>query len=91
MRVFTEYSTTFLAYDGKGQFYSRCLSSDHMQEECALHPNSLVPVVGFKNKARGGRRDEHLNQELRKSWKGPCYAWNDWRCVTPFCRFEHLC
>ena len=68
------HSTTFLTYGGKGQFSYRCLSSDHMQEECALHPNSLVPVVRFKDQARSGRRDERQHQELRSSWKGPCYA-----------------
>ncbi len=32
------YATTFLAYGGKGKFCSRCMASDHSQEDCALHP-----------------------------------------------------
>ena len=86
------YTTTFLAYGGKGQFCSRCLGADHMQEECVLHPNACVPVVRFKDQPRGGKReDRYQHYEARRSWKGPCYAWNDSKCSAPYCRFEHAC
>ena len=40
------YSTTFLAHRGRtGQFCYRCSSSDHSQEECALHPNRGLQMV----------------------------------------------
>ena len=85
------YSTTFLAYGGKGQFCSRCLASDHTQDDCALHPTPMVPWVRLKDQARGGRREDRHHHETRRNWKGPCYAWNDGRCTAPYCRFEHVC
>ena len=30
------YSTTFIAYGGRGQFCSACTMPDHMRDECAL-------------------------------------------------------
>ena len=39
------YSTTFLAFGGRGLFCTRCLMADHSQEDCALHPGRDVPVV----------------------------------------------
>ena len=85
------YSTTFLAYGGKGQFCSRCLASNHAQEDCALYPPSAVPAGRFREQARSNRREDRHHHEPRRSWKGPCYAWNDGKCGAPYCRFEHVC
>ena len=32
------YSTMFLAYAGRSQFYPNCMFSDHTHEECAFTP-----------------------------------------------------
>jgi len=42
------YSTTFLAYGGKGQFCTRCLMADHAQEDCVLHPGRYFPIVRLR-------------------------------------------
>ena len=88
------YSTTFLAYGGRGQFCPHCLSSDHGQEECALHPQRAVPVVRFKESGASLRDEWRLKPgELRRKRprKGACFAWNDGRCTTQNCPFEHVC
>ena len=38
------YTTTFLAYGGRGQFCQSCMLSGHNHKECALHPNHAIPV-----------------------------------------------
>ena len=88
------YATTFLAYGGRGQFCVWCMASDHAQEECALHPNREVPVVQLQDHRLGRlRREEQAlgDQRRRRGRRGACYAYNDGRCTTPFCRFEHVC
>ncbi len=87
------YATTFLAYGGRGQFCARCMSSDHAQEECVLHPNREVPVVQLQDSRGRSRREEHVlgEQRRRRGRRGACYAFNDERCTVPFCRFEHVC
>lgn len=87
------YSTTFLAFGGRGQFCSRCLLSDHTQEECALHPNRALPVVQFREPGGMNRREGMSSQGERKKKgrRGACFAWNDGHCPTPYCRFEHVC
>lgn len=85
------YATTFLAYGGRGQFCARCMSSDHAQEECALHPNREVPVVQLQDNRGRHRREEQVEQRRRRGRRGACYAFNDGRCAVPFCRFEHVC
>ena len=56
------YSTTFLAYGGKG-----CLASDHAQEDCALYPPSAVPAGRFREQARSNRREDRHHHEPRRS------------------------
>ena len=88
------YSTTFLAYGSRGQFCTRCLMSDHMQEECAMHPSRAMPTVQFREPGRGAARREELSPggtPRKKARRGPCYAWNDGACSAQFCRFEHVC
>ena len=90
------YSTTFLAFGNKGQFCTRCLLSDHSQEDCALHPSKALPIVQFKESALGiSRRDRERGEESpprRRIRRGACYAWNDGRCTAqPYCHFEHVC
>ena len=87
------YATTFLAYGGKGLFCSRCMASDHSQEDCALHPRREVPVVQLQEqRPAGGRRDElQGDARRRRGRRGACYAFNDGRCSLPYCRFEHVC
>ena len=88
------YSTTFLAYGGKGQFCQSCMSSDHTHDECALHPKRSVPVIQITESARGAvKEDSRLprGQERKRLARGACFAWNDGRCTTPLCRFSHVC
>ena len=88
------YSTTFLAYGGKGQFCQSCMQSDHTHEECALHPNRAVPVIHIKESMGTGGREEARpprSQDRKRPYKGACFAWNDGRCTAPFCRFNHVC
>ena len=88
------YTTTFLAYGGRGQFCVRCMASNHAQEECALHPNREVPVVQLQDHRLGRlRREEQAlgEQRRRRGRRGACYAYNDGRCAIPFCWFEHIC
>ena len=63
------YTTTFLAYGGKGQFCSRYMASDHSQEDCALHPRREVPVVQLqKQRPAGSRRDKLQRDARRRGW-----------------------
>ncbi len=43
------YSTTFLAYGGRGQCCTPCMLSDHPTEEHALHPGRDVPVAHIQD------------------------------------------
>ena len=94
------YATTFLAYGSVGQFCGSCLQTDHSLEDCALNPNRAVPVVRLREPPRehrepsrehrdGGRTGEAGFKRRRRI--GACYAWNDGRCNSPSCRFEHVC
>lgn len=88
------YTTTFLAYGGKGQFCQSCMMSDHNHEECALHPSRTVPVVRIRESSSGGAREEvRLPRvpERKRVARGACFAWNDGRCTVPYCRFGHVC
>ena len=87
------YATTFLAYGSRGQFCTRCMMSDHSQEDCAMHPNRALPMVQFREamSGSGSRREERESPARKKARRGACYAWNDGKCVGPHCRFEHVC
>ena len=88
------YSTTFLSYGGKGQFFQGCLMSGHSHEECALHPNQAMTVVHVREAGGSrGKEDSWLSkgQECKKSRRGACFAWNDGRCRVPFCKISHIC
>ena len=60
------YSTTFLAYGGRGKFCATCLMSDHAQEECALNPNMALPVVQFKGSTERRDSTQARGQEVRR-------------------------
>ena len=85
------YSTTFLAYRGRGQFCVRCMMSDHEQEDCALHPNRALPLVQLRDLGVGPSRREEHEDPRRRAARGACFAYNDGRCSSPYCRFEHVC
>ena len=88
------YTTTFLAYGGRGLYCPHCLASDHAQEDCALHPQRAVPVVRFKETGCGMREDwrgRTPEPRRKRPRKGACFAWNDDRCTLLNCRFEHVC
>ena len=87
------YSTTILSYGVKGQFCQRCVQSNHTHEECALHPNRAVPVICIKESVgTGGGEEARLprSQDLKRPYRGACFAWNNGRCTAPFCRFNHV-
>ncbi len=77
------YSTTFLAYGGRGQFCTRCLMADHSQEDCALHPGRDVPVVRLRDTASTPARREDPEWRRRRARRGACFAFNDGRCAAP--------
>ena len=83
------YTTTFLAYWGKGQFCQTCKMSDHNSEECAL--NSHQRDRHYKS----NKRDSHGQRSLepRRGRRGVCFSWNDGGKCThyPYCPFEHQC
>jgi hypothetical protein len=86
------YSTTFLAYGGRGKFCGTCMMSDHAQEECALNPTRALPIVQIREQE--GRRDTRGTDNRRQRGRRPgppCYAWNDGHCTYSNCRFEHVC
>ncbi len=86
------YATTFLAYGGRGQVCSRCMASDHSQDECALHPSRDVPMVQIQERVMRWRREEAQGeQRRRRGRRGACYAYNEGKCFLPYCRFEHVC
>ena len=85
------YSTTFLAFGGRGLFCTRCLMADHSQEDCALHPGRDVPVVRLREVAPGPSHRDDPEQRKRRGRRGACFAFNDGRCTAPHCRFEHVC
>ena len=66
------YSTTFLAYGGKGQFCSRCLASDHTQDDCAPHPDPMFR--GFAKKTRRGEAEERTAITMRRGGTGKARA-----------------
>ncbi len=76
------YSTTFLAYGGRGQFCTRCLMADHTQKDCALQPLRDVPVVQLRDST--SRRDD-TEQRRRRGHAMPSMM------EAPHCRFEHVC
>ena len=79
------YTTTFLAYGGRGQGYSSCMQPNHTLEEYALH----------KGRSYGtGRPERRVRWEPRRNKGGGkclCFAWNEGRCTLPYCRFDHVC
>ena len=88
------YTTTFLAYGGRGQFCPCCLSSDHLPEDCALHPQRAVPVVCFRESGASAWDDWRMKSgewRRKRPRRGACFAWNDGKCVSPYCQFEHVC
>lgn len=86
------YSTTFLAYGGRGQFCARCMMSDHSQDDCALHPSRTLPMVQFRDAMMAGpSRREEVEPRRKPRSRGACYAFNDGKCSSPYCRFEHIC
>ena len=88
------YTTTFLAYGGRGLYCPHCLASDHAQEDCALHPQQAVPVVRFRESGVGLREDwraKTLEPRRKRPRRGACFAWNDDRCTVQNCRFDHVC
>lgn len=82
------YLTTFVAYGGKGQSCANCLLSDHAQDECALQVKSPGPIFRRSETPGGPRGKEEKGRRRRR---GACYAWNDGKCTTPYCRFDHVC
>ena len=70
------YTTTFLAYGGRGQF---------CEEDCDLHPQRADPVVHFKESGASSRDEWRFKQvefHRKRPRKGACYAWNDGQCMT---------
>ena len=87
------YAMTFLTNGGKGQFCQSRMLSDHTVEECALHPSRSVLVIRTGERISNGSKEEARmprGQERRKPPRGACFAWNDGRCSTPYCRFSHF-
>jgi len=78
------------SWPGLGQFYVRCLASDHLQEDYAMHPNGRFQSSSSKSM---GRRQEcgERNCDQRRSRREACYAFNDGRCNLQYCHFEHVC
>ena len=88
------YSTTFLAYRGKGQFCQNCMLSDHSQEECALNPSRSVPVVRLRDSGGPTSREDSWSsrsQDHKRTPRGACFAWNDGNCSNLSCRYSHMC
>lgn len=50
-----------------------CMMSDHMLDDCALHPNRALPMVQFRD--FGARPEESSPHEQRR--RGACFAFND--------------
>ena len=84
------YSTTFLAYRGRGQFCARCLMLDHAQEDCALNSHRVLPLVQFRDLGAGPSRREEYEPRHQLS-RGACFAFNNGKCSSPCCRFDHVC
>ena len=84
------YLTTFVAYGGKGRSCSRCLMSDHTQEECALH-QFLSQSANEGGKIELRKEPGKVEERPRLKRRGACFAWNDGNCRLPYCRFEHVC
>ena len=55
------YLTTFVAYGGKGRSCSKCLLSDHSQEECALRPREA------RDRREAGQGREERERKKRNS------------------------
>ena len=53
---------------------------------------SVVQVMRLREPSRehreGGRSGEHTTKRRRR---GTCYAWNNGRCSSTNCRFDHIC
>ncbi len=84
------YLTTFVAYGGKGRSCSRCLMSDHTQEECALH-QFLSQSANEGGKIELRKEPGKVEERPRLKRRGACFEWNDGNCRLPYCCFEHVC
>ena len=85
------YSTTFSAYGSKARSCTTCMLPDHMDEECALHPNREVPLIRMSELAAKTREETRLVRPegvRKKPRKGACFAWNGTRKKNIF---EHAC
>ena len=63
------------------------MASDHLHEECALHPGRCVPIEPQEisregEKKQGETGTEHDNPTLLGMTRG---------APSPNCRFEHIC
>ena len=86
------YSTTFLAYGGRGKFCNRCMMSDHTQEECVLNPSKALPVVQLREQEVWKEAPPARPVESRRMrGKRPCFAWNVGRCSYALCKYDHVC
>jgi len=86
------YSTTFLAYGGRGQCCTTCMAPDHTREECALHPGRAIPVVRVREPATTTETHLRMLEPRKKRMRrGACYAWNDGKCSAANCQYEHKC
>lgn len=96
------YATTFLAYGTRKQCCPNCLLPDHIAEECALYnpkptnesgPSGSTIRHGERSHVKGGYEEKHGRGEWhrKRSRKGACYGWNDGKCVTQHCQYEHVC
>ena len=83
----TLFATTFLTYRRSVQGCSGCLSSGQDNEECSGGRPSRLADAG-----RGHREPARwAEQGYKRRRKGACCAWNDGRCHSSSCRFEHVC
>ena len=82
------YTTTFLAYRGKGQFCQICMMSDHTSEEYALSTQQRDKPA----RNRGQQSYRQRSPDAKRKRRGVCYSWNDGSCYRqPHCPFEHRC
>ena len=91
------YSTTCLQFGNKVKACVFCGKSDHVHDECALHPNKSLPLIGMRETTSsspgfGTKEDTRRSTDgpRKKLRRGACFDWNSSRgCSDSKCNWEH--
>ena len=89
------YSTTCLQFGNRAKVCPLCNMADHAFDECALHPNRALPMIGVRELISPGTGEDNrkgIDRPRKQLRRGPCFDWNSKKgCSRNQCLFEHRC